>query len=225
MSRKQTVLSLGDKLIIIDEAEKRHGATKASIARNLKSESSLKTILANKAVISQNANKLGLKRKAAKGQHKLEKVLVKWLHQARSSAINVDGTILKEKADLVALCLDINDFQASNRWLDHFTKRISIVYSHFCGESTFIDVLTVNEWMESLPEMIAAYKPCNVFNTDESGIVYNMQPEQTLALQGDSCHGGKRSKEHVTALFCANEGGSERAARARCWKVCKATVL
>ncbi|KAK8772798.1 hypothetical protein V5799_012668 [Amblyomma americanum] len=76
MSRKWTALSLGDKLNIIKEAEKWHGATKASIARDLKiPESSLKTILANKVVILQNANKFGLKRKAAKeGQHeKLEK--------------------------------------------------------------------------------------------------------------------------------------------------------
>lgn len=65
--------------------------------------------------------------------------------------------------------------------------------------------------MESLPEMIAAYKPCDVFNANESDIFfYHMQPEQTLAFKGDSCHGGKRSKERVTALFCANEDGSER---------------
>lgn len=73
-------------------------------------------ILANKAVILQNANKFGLKRKAAKeGQHEnMEKVLIKWLHQARSSAINVDGTIIKETADLMALRLGFDDFQASN---------------------------------------------------------------------------------------------------------------
>lgn len=71
MSRKRTVLSLGDKLNLIKEVEKQHGATKASVAWDLKiPESSLKMILANKAVIVQNANKFGLKHKAAKeGQH------------------------------------------------------------------------------------------------------------------------------------------------------------
>ncbi|KAH7974510.1 hypothetical protein HPB49_016354 [Dermacentor silvarum] len=67
MSRKRAVLSLGEKLRIIEEAERRHGATKASIARELKiAESSLKTILANKASILENASKFGLKRKMAK---------------------------------------------------------------------------------------------------------------------------------------------------------------
>ncbi|KAH7971263.1 hypothetical protein HPB49_020801 [Dermacentor silvarum] len=54
---------------------------------------------------------------AKEGAHeKLEKVLVKWLLQARSSAINIDGAILKEKADLVALRLGIDGFKASNGW-------------------------------------------------------------------------------------------------------------
>lgn len=213
MSRKRAVLSLGEKLRIIEEAERRHGATKASIARELKiAESSLKTILANKASILENASKFGLKRKMAKeGAHeKLEKVLVKWLLQARSSAINIDGAILKEKADLVALRLGIDGFKASNGWLDRFKKRNNIVYSRSCGESSTVDVSTVQEWKETLPDLIAAYKPCDIFNADESGIFYNMQPEQTLTFKGDSCHGGKRSKERLTALFCANEDGSEK---------------
>ncbi|KAK8759505.1 hypothetical protein V5799_002862 [Amblyomma americanum] len=152
MPRKRTLLLLGDKLHIIEEAEKRHGATKASIAWDLKiPESSLKTILANKAAILQNANKFRLKQAAKEGQHeKLKKVLVRWLHQARSSAINVDGTILKEKADLVALHLGIDDFQASHGWLHRFKKRNRIVYSRPCGESTSVDVSTVNEWMEMI---------------------------------------------------------------------------
>ncbi|XP_037576824.1 tigger transposable element-derived protein 6-like [Dermacentor silvarum] len=148
---------------------------------------------------------------AKEGAHeKLEKVLVKWLLQARSSAINIDGAILKEKADLVALRLGIDGFKASNGWLDRFKKRNNIVYSRSCGESSTVDVSTVQEWKETLPDLIAAYKPCDVFNADESGIFYNMQPEQTLTFKGDSCHGGKRSKERLTALFCANEDGSEK---------------
>lgn len=79
MSRKRKALSRGEKLKIIEEVEKRHGATKASIVQELKiAESTLKTILANKASILQNAIKFGLKRKNAKeGDHEnLEKVQV-----------------------------------------------------------------------------------------------------------------------------------------------------
>ncbi|KAH7935089.1 hypothetical protein HPB52_003693 [Rhipicephalus sanguineus] len=66
MSRNRKPLTLGEKLGIIEEAEKRNGATKASIARDLNiPESSLKTILAKKDSILLNAAKFGLNRKAA----------------------------------------------------------------------------------------------------------------------------------------------------------------
>ncbi|KAL1468252.1 hypothetical protein MTO96_025560 [Rhipicephalus appendiculatus] len=117
MSRNRKLLTLGEKLRIIEEAEKRKGATKASIARDLNiPESSLKTILAKKDSILLNASKFGLNRKAAKdGKYAaMEKALVKWLRQARSSGIAVDGAILKEKAEIIALCCGIDDFKASN---------------------------------------------------------------------------------------------------------------
>ncbi|KAH7936110.1 hypothetical protein HPB52_018426 [Rhipicephalus sanguineus] len=67
MSRNRKPLTLGEKLRIIEEAEKRNGAIKASIARDLNiPESSLKTILAKKDSILLNAAKFGLNRKAAK---------------------------------------------------------------------------------------------------------------------------------------------------------------
>ncbi|KAH7938944.1 hypothetical protein HPB52_002828 [Rhipicephalus sanguineus] len=67
MSRIRKPLTLGEKLRIIEEAEKCNGATKASIARDLNiPESSLKTILAKKDSILLNAAKFGLNGKAAK---------------------------------------------------------------------------------------------------------------------------------------------------------------
>ncbi|KAH7948044.1 hypothetical protein HPB52_018038 [Rhipicephalus sanguineus] len=90
MSRNRKPLTLGEKLRIIEEAEKRNGATKASIARDLNiPESSLKTILTKKDSILLNAAKFGLNRKAAKdGKYAaMEKALVEWLRQARSSGI------------------------------------------------------------------------------------------------------------------------------------------
>ncbi|KAH7967679.1 hypothetical protein HPB52_001639 [Rhipicephalus sanguineus] len=157
MSRNRKPLTLGEKLRIIEEAEKRNGATKASIARDLNiPESSLKTILAKKNSILLNAAKFGLNRKAAKdGKYAaMEKALVEWLRQARSSGIAVDGAILKEKAETVALRCGIDDFKASNGWLDRFKKRSGVVYSRCCGESASVSSDTVEKWTALLPELI-----------------------------------------------------------------------
>ncbi|KAK8785434.1 hypothetical protein V5799_008202 [Amblyomma americanum] len=149
MSRSRKPLMLGDKLRIIEEAEKRTGATKASIARDLNiPESSLKTILAKKDSILLNASKFGLKRKAAKDGKfaAMEAAVVEWLRQSRSSGIAVDGPILKEKAETVALRFNLDEFKASNGWMERFKKRHGIVFSRCCGESASVNPSTVNEW-------------------------------------------------------------------------------
>jgi len=49
-----------------------------------------------------------------------------------------------------------------------------------------------------------------MFNTDETGIFYRMLPDKTMCFKGNSCHGGKQSKERVTAMVCANMDRSEK---------------
>jgi hypothetical protein len=56
------------------------------------------------------------------------------------------------------------------------------------------------------------YKPNYIFNADETGIFFNLFPSKTLATRGDKCHGGKKSKDRLTALLCANSDGSEKLA-------------
>ncbi|KAL1430368.1 hypothetical protein MTO96_015075 [Rhipicephalus appendiculatus] len=137
MSRNRKPLTLGEKLRIIEEAEKRKGATKASTARDLNIPvSSLKTILTKKDSILLNASKFGLDRKAAKdGKYAaMEKALVEWLRQARSSGIAMDGAILKEKAEIIALRCGIDDFKASNgcAWDAVTAEAIANSFRH-CG--------------------------------------------------------------------------------------------
>ena len=39
-----------------------------------------------------------------------------------------------------------------------------------------------------------------------------MKPNKTMAIKGEKCFGGERSKERVTILFCCNADGSEKLA-------------
>lgn len=50
----------------------------------------------------------------------------------------------------------------------------------------------------------------NVFNADEMALFFKLLPECTLALKGDKCKGGKRSKERITVLLCCNMTGTEK---------------
>lgn len=102
----------------------------------------------------------------------------------------VDGAILK-KANLVALRLGMGDVKVSNRWLNCFKKCNKIVYSCSCGESLTVDASTVQKWMELLPELIASYKPSDIFNADESA-------SSTI------CSRNKHGPSRVTAVTMEN---------------------
>lgn len=39
---------------------------------------------------------------------------------------------------------------------------------------------------------------------------FKCTPDKTMHVKGEACHGGKRSKERITLLFCANMNGSEK---------------
>ncbi|KAH7969205.1 hypothetical protein HPB52_015903 [Rhipicephalus sanguineus] len=101
MSRNRKPLTLGEKLRIIEEAEKRNGATKASIARDLKHS---RVVAENdpreKDSILLNAAKFGLNRKAAKdGKYAaMEKALVEWLLCSEVSLDDIIETVRPDTA-------------------------------------------------------------------------------------------------------------------------------
>jgi hypothetical protein len=58
--------------------------------------------------------------------------------------------------------------------------------------------------LESLPSLLEGYEPRDVYNADEMGIFFNVLLERTLAYKGETCHGGKHSKDRLTVLLCVN---------------------
>jgi hypothetical protein len=63
---------------------------------------------------------------------------------------------------------------------------------------------------EHLPHLLEGYRPCDVFNTDECGLFYNLLSNRTYAFRGEKCHGGKLKKDRITVLVTANMDGSEK---------------
>ncbi|XP_049963501.1 tigger transposable element-derived protein 6-like [Schistocerca serialis cubense] len=73
------------------------------------------------------------------------------------------------------------------------------------------------------------YCPQNLYNTDETGLLYQLMPEKTMAFRGEKCKGGKQSKVHLTVLLCSDASGTHkltplvirRSASQRCFKYVK----
>lgn len=65
-----------------------------------------------------------------------------------------------------------------------------------------MNVNVVNEWIQHLPNLLSAYLPENVFNADETGLLFRALPDKTLCLKNETCSGGKVAKERLTILLC-----------------------
>ncbi|XP_050335026.1 tigger transposable element-derived protein 4-like [Bactrocera neohumeralis] len=101
------------------------------------------------------------------------------------------------------------NFKCSSGWLDRFKKRHNICFGKICGESASVDQSVTNDWLlQTWPTISNNYSMDNIFNADETGIFYKMLPDKTHKMKGETCSGGKMSKERITAMICANASGT-----------------
>jgi hypothetical protein len=85
------------------------------------------------------------------------------------------------------------------------------VYKTISGECRCVDSSTVGEWRnEQLLKIIKGDKPKNIYNADKTGLFLRLPPNKTLSVKGDSCSGGKNSKERITVLLACNADGTDK---------------
>ncbi|KAG0441818.1 hypothetical protein HPB47_015841 [Ixodes persulcatus] len=108
--------------------------------------STLCTIVGQQDTILKNVQHFSGNVKQAKtAQHvKLEDILLTWFKEVTAAGVNIDGKVLREKADDVALSLGIENFQASGGLVHRFKQRHGLhfpdrsrsgKYGHFNNKS------------------------------------------------------------------------------------------
>ena len=58
--------------------------------------------------------------------------------------------------------------------------------------------------------ILQQYKADDIFNADETGLYWRLLPDKTHAVAGETCTVGKKSKDRVILLVCANMTGTEK---------------
>ncbi|KAK8766565.1 hypothetical protein V5799_006661 [Amblyomma americanum] len=196
-SRKRKPLSLKEKLNILAVVDANPKKKRIDMANDLGlPASTVNTIVSKRKEIEGNALVFGAGTKQARGARhgELEEALLKWFKQARASGVNFDGSILREKAMEIAGVLGIDDFTASNGWISRFRARHAIAYRQVNGEAASVNPADIENWISLLPGILNAHDPRDVYNADELGLFFKVQPNKTLCLKGDDCHGGKGKK-------------------------------
>ena len=205
--------------------------SKSAIAKEFNvPASTLSTWLKNADSIKESYLKFGPKRKNAKigTFDDVENAILKWFSNVRDQNVPVSGPILLAKAEEFARKLNIENFKASSGWLEHFKERNGITFKKVCGEAKLVDTTSANmtEWEHRLGRILDQYSADDIYNADETGVFYRLLPDKTLEFKKVDCHGGKKSKERLTALVCANMTGNDKlplliigkSANPRCFK-------
>jgi transposase len=144
----------------------------------------------------------------------VEEALLKWFKNARDQNIPLCGDTLKDQARFFATRFGIseNEFDCSSGWLERFKVRHNITYKKVCGESKSVNQNSneINDWKNKLSNILKDYSPDQIYNADETGLFFRLLPDKTFEFKDVKCHGGKQSKDRLTALVCANMSGTDK---------------
>lgn len=141
----------------------------------------------------------------------LESALSLWVDNALNTKQDIDGNILKTKASFFARQFSIEDFNQSEGWLCGFKKRHGLRQFKKQGEaSSAPSAESIEADRLALQQFLKSYNPEDIWNGDETGLFWKMEPSRVLARGPLSGH--KKEKSRVTIFCCTNATGTEKMA-------------
>ena len=92
--------------------------------------------------------------------------------------------ILQQKGLELAKMLNINEDQLkfTNGWVWRFKQRNGLKKVHFSGEANSAPIETLPEEHVRLHSLLAKYDKEDIYNADETGLFFRMEPNQTLSI-------------------------------------------
>lgn len=148
----------------------------------------------------------------------LNDTLYQWYQLCVKKNIYPDGSLLAEKAVMIAEILGHENFKASNGWLHRWKVRNNIKQRAISGESGDVRTDTDESWKERLPEIVQGYKPQDIWNIDETGCFWKALPDKGLGQMKAECKGGKKSKQRLTIAFFVNGAGESESLPIVIWR-------
>ncbi|XP_066258255.1 tigger transposable element-derived protein 4-like [Euwallacea similis] len=179
------------------------------------SKSTVATIWKNKETILktfESGQHSNVKKIKKPNNYEVDQRLLKWFSQQKNNNAIVSGAILQSKAEDFASKVSGNQEPKFNRsWIERFKRRHNITSGRIAGESTSVDMNIVDDWLQNKwPIIRSNFKDEDIFNGDETGLFFKLTPDRTLKFKGQTCEGGKLSKERITIFVVANLTGSEK---------------
>ena len=115
-----------------------------------------------------------------------------------------------EKAKEIAIKLGKPNFKGSRGWLDKWKKRFNIKELKICGESGDVEGATVESWKERLPEIVQGYEKDDIWNMDETGLLWRALPDKGFGQNPSSAKEGKNETAANRCIFVTASGRKEK---------------
>ncbi|GBC34409.2 tigger transposable element-derived protein 6-like [Rhizophagus irregularis DAOM 181602=DAOM 197198] len=138
----------------------------------------------------------------------IEEALTLWVLKALENSVDISDQVLHEKAMMFASLYKIENFKGSNGWINGFKKRHNLSCYLKQGEAASAPLEKLDEFRKELQDLIRGYSLDDVFNCDETGLYWKMEPKRMISDKPIS--GRKQSKDRVTILLCSNATGREK---------------
>jgi len=112
----------------------------------------------------------------------LDKAMQIWTSQAIADGVPLTDMILQQKGLEFAKTLNIEDhLKCANGWVYRFKLRNGLQRVNFSGEANSAPLETLLEERLRLRALLAKYNEENIYNADETGLFFRMEPNQTLS--------------------------------------------
>lgn len=128
-SRKRKVLTLQERMKVIQMAEKWKKSTRKIASELGVGKSQIQMILKRRKELQESFHRNvpgSYKRLRFRGNEKINQMCWKWFEESQSQGLSITGPQLQTKALEFASKFGSKSFKASNGWLEGFLKRHSI---------------------------------------------------------------------------------------------------
>ena len=183
--RKRNYLSLEKKVQVIKHLQENPGTSIRALGEKFGcGKTQIAYILKNKECIlslfydNSSGSRVHTIKSCTSEYSEVNEALHKWFRLACYKNIYPGGPELMEKAKKLAEKLGKSDFKGSQGWLDKWKKRYNVKLLKICGESGDVQGETIDSWKECLPEIIQGYEKHNIWNMDETGLVWHALPDR-----------------------------------------------
>ena len=119
----------------------------------------------------------------------LDKAMQIWTSQVVAAGVPLTDMILQQKGLEFAQKLNIeNEVKCANGWIYRFKQRNGLQQIRFSGEANSAPLETLSEERLKLQILLSRYNKEDIYNADETGLFFRMEPNQTLSTGAVAGH-------------------------------------